>query len=188
MAPDNEQNAPTQVASDLTDHGPNSLSGGGHLLDNANDKNTPWDSEQTITGAGTGTALSKETRGGTENTDKEKNEHHRARGNESDRRSGSSTDLAVEVVGAHNNEEGQGKHEEEEENGQNPIPDGGTRAWLVVLGAWCVSFCSYGWINSMCFSQSPPKMTAGTSFLSHSAPRSRPASLAREALPRRPRN
>ncbi len=26
--------------------------------------------------------------------------------------------------------------------------DGGTRAWLVVLGAWCVSFCSYGWINS----------------------------------------
>jgi hypothetical protein len=28
------------------------------------------------------------------------------------------------------------------------IPDGGTAAWLVVLGAWCVSFCSYGWINS----------------------------------------
>lgn len=28
------------------------------------------------------------------------------------------------------------------------IPDGGTTAWLVVLGAWCVSFCSYGWINS----------------------------------------
>ena len=27
-------------------------------------------------------------------------------------------------------------------------PDGGTTAWLVVLGAWCVSFCSYGWINS----------------------------------------
>ncbi|RKU44088.1 hypothetical protein DL546_007380, partial [Coniochaeta pulveracea] len=30
----------------------------------------------------------------------------------------------------------------------NDIPDGGTTAWLVVLGAWCVSFCSYGWINS----------------------------------------
>jgi hypothetical protein len=28
------------------------------------------------------------------------------------------------------------------------IPDGGMTAWLVVLGAWCVSFCSYGWINS----------------------------------------
>lgn len=28
------------------------------------------------------------------------------------------------------------------------IPDGGVTAWLVVLGAWCVSFCSYGWINS----------------------------------------
>jgi MFS family permease len=31
----------------------------------------------------------------------------------------------------------------------NDIPDGGTEAWLVVLGAWCVSFCSYGWINSV---------------------------------------
>ncbi|KAK5989518.1 MFS transporter asaE [Cladobotryum mycophilum] len=28
-------------------------------------------------------------------------------------------------------------------------PDGGTRAWLVVLGAWCTSFCSFGWINSV---------------------------------------
>lgn len=39
-----------------------------------------------------------------------------------------------------------------EEEGPIPtndtIPDGGTAAWLVVLGAWCVSFCSYGWINS----------------------------------------
>ncbi|KAH6892948.1 major facilitator superfamily domain-containing protein [Thelonectria olida] len=28
-------------------------------------------------------------------------------------------------------------------------PDGGATAWLVVLGAWCCSFCSPGWINSM---------------------------------------
>ncbi|KAH8882023.1 putative monocarboxylate transporter [Thozetella sp. PMI_491] len=28
-------------------------------------------------------------------------------------------------------------------------PDGGARAWLVVLGAWCASFCGYGWINSI---------------------------------------
>lgn len=27
-------------------------------------------------------------------------------------------------------------------------PDGGLVAWSVVLGAWCVSFCSFGWINS----------------------------------------
>jgi hypothetical protein len=27
-------------------------------------------------------------------------------------------------------------------------PDGGAAAWLVVLGAWCTSFCSFGWINS----------------------------------------
>ncbi|OAA36625.1 Major facilitator superfamily domain, general substrate transporter [Metarhizium rileyi] len=28
-------------------------------------------------------------------------------------------------------------------------PDGGAQAWLVVLGAWCTSFCSFGWINSV---------------------------------------
>ncbi|KAF4339769.1 major facilitator superfamily transporter [Fusarium beomiforme] len=27
-------------------------------------------------------------------------------------------------------------------------PDGGTAAWMVVLGAWCCSFCSPGWINT----------------------------------------
>lgn len=27
-------------------------------------------------------------------------------------------------------------------------PDGGLAAWLVVLGAWCTSFCSFGWLNS----------------------------------------
>lgn len=28
------------------------------------------------------------------------------------------------------------------------VPDGGLAAWMVVFGAWCTSFCSYGWINS----------------------------------------
>jgi MFS transporter, MCT family, aspergillic acid transporter len=28
-------------------------------------------------------------------------------------------------------------------------PDGGLAAWSVVLGAWCVLFCSFGWINSI---------------------------------------
>ncbi|GAM43933.1 hypothetical protein TCE0_060f19151 [Talaromyces pinophilus] len=28
-------------------------------------------------------------------------------------------------------------------------PDGGLAAWLVVLGAWCTSFCSFGWLNSI---------------------------------------
>lgn len=32
--------------------------------------------------------------------------------------------------------------------GSNDAPDGGLTAWLVVLGAWCTSFCSFGWINS----------------------------------------
>ncbi|KAF2503373.1 MFS general substrate transporter [Lophium mytilinum] len=28
-------------------------------------------------------------------------------------------------------------------------PDGGAAAWLVVLGTWCTSFCSFGWLNSV---------------------------------------
>ena len=28
-------------------------------------------------------------------------------------------------------------------------PDGGLEAWLVIVGNWCASFCSFGWINSM---------------------------------------
>ncbi|RMZ42099.1 monocarboxylate transporter [Aspergillus flavus] len=28
-------------------------------------------------------------------------------------------------------------------------PDGGLIAWFMVLGAWCVLFCSFGWINSI---------------------------------------
>lgn len=38
------------------------------------------------------------------------------------------------------------------ENKERPSPDnppeGGFQAWTVVLGAWCCSFCCYGWINS----------------------------------------
>lgn len=30
----------------------------------------------------------------------------------------------------------------------NDAPDGGAAAWLCVLGAWCTSVCSFGWINS----------------------------------------
>ncbi|RKK21356.1 hypothetical protein BFJ66_g17030 [Fusarium oxysporum f. sp. cepae] len=32
---------------------------------------------------------------------------------------------------------------------QQPDPPNGGVAWLVVLGAWCASFCSFGWINSV---------------------------------------
>ncbi|CAK7225252.1 hypothetical protein SBRCBS47491_005824 [Sporothrix bragantina] len=28
-------------------------------------------------------------------------------------------------------------------------PDGGLAAWMVVLGTWCTSFCSFGWLNSI---------------------------------------
>ncbi|KAL3461866.1 major facilitator superfamily domain-containing protein [Aspergillus heterothallicus] len=29
------------------------------------------------------------------------------------------------------------------------FPDGGRKAWLVVIGGWCCLFCSYGWINTI---------------------------------------
>ncbi|KUL83909.1 hypothetical protein ZTR_06852 [Talaromyces verruculosus] len=32
---------------------------------------------------------------------------------------------------------------------KNDAPDGGMQAWSVVLGSWCVLFCSFGWINSI---------------------------------------
>ncbi|KAL4945678.1 hypothetical protein BDV06DRAFT_184235 [Aspergillus oleicola] len=32
---------------------------------------------------------------------------------------------------------------------QPKVPDGGAVAWLVVLGCWCTSFCSFGWLNSV---------------------------------------
>jgi len=28
-------------------------------------------------------------------------------------------------------------------------PEGGTKAWLVVLGAWCAMIPSMGWLNSL---------------------------------------
>ena len=34
------------------------------------------------------------------------------------------------------------------ETKKNDAPDGGMQAWSVVLGSWCVLFCSFGWINS----------------------------------------
>jgi hypothetical protein len=44
------------------------------------------------------------------------------------------------------------KHEDAQvyskEDTINPPPDGGFAAWLVVLGTWCTSFCSFGWLNS----------------------------------------
>ncbi|KAK8132255.1 hypothetical protein PG999_000428 [Apiospora kogelbergensis] len=37
----------------------------------------------------------------------------------------------------------------EDEGDADDTPDGGARAWLMILGAWCCSFCSYGWVNSV---------------------------------------
>lgn len=32
-----------------------------------------------------------------------------------------------------------------------PPPDGGAKAWLTVLGAFCGLFVSFGWINCKCY-------------------------------------
>ncbi|KAJ5425657.1 Major facilitator superfamily domain general substrate transporter [Penicillium sp. CMV-2018d] len=32
---------------------------------------------------------------------------------------------------------------------KSKAPDGGLAAWSVVLGSWCVLFCTFGWINSV---------------------------------------
>lgn len=37
-------------------------------------------------------------------------------------------------------------------------PDGGTGAWLALLGAWCCSFTSFGWMNSK-LRRPVPKLT-----------------------------
>lgn len=34
------------------------------------------------------------------------------------------------------------------ERKKSKAPDGGLAAWSVVLGSWCVLFCTFGWINS----------------------------------------
>ncbi|RYO91538.1 hypothetical protein DL764_008273 [Monosporascus ibericus] len=44
--------------------------------------------------------------------------------------------------------------------------DGGTTAWLVVLGAWCVAFCSVGWLNRTIYDKyGPRQLVLGGTFL-----------------------
>lgn len=44
-------------------------------------------------------------------------------------------------------------------------PDGGAAAWLVVLGAWCCSFSSPGWINSKYLLSSLPSGFLGCHYM-----------------------
>ncbi|KAL5358545.1 major facilitator superfamily domain-containing protein [Aspergillus floccosus] len=45
--------------------------------------------------------------------------------------------------------QGRGRSAHSRRSGGPQPPDGGLNAWLVVLGAWCCSFSSPGWINSV---------------------------------------
>ena len=46
---------------------------------------------------------------------------------------------------------GPGKSDKETQLEDDACPDGGTAAWLIVLGGWCCSFNSMGWMNSKPF-------------------------------------
>ncbi|KAK8043502.1 major facilitator superfamily transporter [Apiospora rasikravindrae] len=65
----------------------------------------------------------------------------------------SEKDKAEKEAGAPPNGDGPGASSVEssdvEDNGEDETPDGGAKAWLMILGAWCCSFCSYGWVNSV---------------------------------------
>lgn len=45
-------------------------------------------------------------------------------------------------------------------------PDGGTKAWLCVLGGWCTAFSSFGWLNSIGVFQSYYQSTLLSSYSS----------------------
>jgi len=46
--------------------------------------------------------------------------------------------------------ESQTKGNQQTGMGLGDFPDGGLQAWLVVSGAFCCLFCSFGWINGEC--------------------------------------
>lgn len=100
----------------------------------ASDNDRRWDSQQTITPA-LGDPVSSCTEDiGTKNKEDQL-------GRELD-----SIDLAPNE---NNDDEDDPENQPSEDEDEDRIPDGGRAAWLAVLGAWCVSFCSYGWINSI---------------------------------------
>ncbi|KAM7222955.1 MFS general substrate transporter [Rhypophila decipiens] len=89
------------------------------------DRSWDWDSEKTVTTA-----------------DKNHTKKHTTGGN------GNESDL-TDFAAASSDPENVVPPPKDNDDNNSQIPDGGRQAWLVVLGAWCVSFCSYGWINSI---------------------------------------
>jgi hypothetical protein len=39
-------------------------------------------------------------------------------------------------------------NETKHQSTSHEFPEGGLRAWMVVLGCWCTSFASFGYVNS----------------------------------------
>lgn len=48
------------------------------------------------------------------------------------------------------------EEEEKEEERHDVFPDGGLQAWAVVAGAFCVLFCTFGYLNA--YGYVPPSM------------------------------
>lgn len=42
----------------------------------------------------------------------------------------------------------QTSQDSQEDDPNDSAPDGGTAAWLIVVGGWCAMFSSYGWLHS----------------------------------------
>lgn len=72
----------------------------------------------------------------------------------------------AEYQGGHSDTPSSILHDHDAEKATQPkspgddTPDGGLLAWLVVLGAWCTSFCSFGWLNSTTASDCTAKYIA----------------------------
>jgi len=58
------------------------------------------------------------------------------------------TEVAIKLQGADKEKETGEDIANRQPTWLDKVPDGGSAAWLVVLGAWCCSFVSFGWINS----------------------------------------
>lgn len=59
------------------------------------------------------------------------------------------SDINTEEKSLTGNEDGRSQAKPVQINPWDPsqFPDGGLAAWLVVAGAFCCVFCSFGWIN-----------------------------------------
>lgn len=62
--------------------------------------------------------------------------------------SGSTTEIESAIFSGGEEAVETSKEEEVHHLVVHEFPEGGLKAWLVVLGCWCTSFASFGYVNS----------------------------------------